>query len=658
VFRWPVVRTQGLKALEKQHKAIQDKQEELQKELMDLHGPVVIGQDIPDSPTSEPASYVEGALPSFDGDVVRIRNLILFMSVRCVSVRITAFLCCCIAHSQSAFSGLSSNADGSVLGFSLATDVKSKENERWRMAGGIRTQWLSAPTRYIQWTEDGSRALTRQSTSRLVNRPGCSGGSGCLTSVITTILTVEQFDSASGENRILWQFETNASVDGWLNRDGNDIVWQRGSQTVLTDLRSWPPKDTILSDPSWPIIGRVSDGRLIVRSEDGRMHSLRTLDGTDSETFEIVFRPSGYIFTQKLSADGKRIVYQSGVPGTPDYSLRSQDIQTGEDIELHAGLDGSAFEISYDGRVVLLLEGKESYGKRVYVSGLVAGVRQVLTDEPVESCTISANARYAFCVSKTGKILRVSLADDDMVDELVVRTPRINRVYDTPVAGSQVLVYGTGLADSRVDVPVGESWLDTLGGIQITSNSVTLPLGMVSPTLIRAQIPFQVTGRLENLTVTSDSPFQQDLGIETGLTAYPNLVDIGFLAETPSPYVPFSLAAVFNDDSPRRLIGIEPHRIGPITPNQRIHILATGLGPVVPAVGNGVPAPEEPVGIRDPIACWMEESKEDMPVEFAGLEPGMVGIYRITVRLPARLEPLMRCGRDPSRISGMFLILN
>ena len=33
------------------------------------------------------------------------------MSVRCVSVRITAFLCCCIAHSQSAFSGLSSNAD-------------------------------------------------------------------------------------------------------------------------------------------------------------------------------------------------------------------------------------------------------------------------------------------------------------------------------------------------------------------------------------------------------------------------------------------------------------------------------------------------------------------------------------------------------------------
>jgi uncharacterized protein (TIGR03437 family) len=72
-----------------------------------------------------------------------------------------------------------------------------------------------------------------------------------------------------------------------------------------------------------------------------------------------------------------------------------------------------------------------------------------------------------------------------------------------------------------------------------------------------------------------------------------------------------------------------------------LHILVTGLGPTNPPVETGAPGPVEPPALAvRPVLCKLETRGDpavvDVPVEFAGLEAGLVGIYRITVKLPEK----------------------
>jgi uncharacterized protein (TIGR03437 family) len=60
--------------------------------------------------------------------------------------------------------------------------------------------------------------------------------------------------------------------------------------------------------------------------------------------------------------------------------------------------------------------------------------------------------------------------------------------------GSLITVLGSNLADQRVDAPTtGTELPTTLGGVQVYANGQRLPLMMVSPSQITAQMPFEVS---------------------------------------------------------------------------------------------------------------------------------------------------------------------
>jgi len=71
----------------------------------------------------------------------------------------------------------------------------------------------------------------------------------------------------------------------------------------------------------------------------------------------------------------------------------------------------------------------------------------------------------------------------------------------------------------------------------------------------------------------------------------------------------------------------------PAKPGEGVVIYATGLGPVVPTVKEGEPAPAEPLSKTvNPVTVTIQG--KSVEVFFAGLAPGMAGIYQVNVRVP------------------------
>ena len=89
----------------------------------------------------------------------------------------------------------------------------------------------------------------------------------------------------------------------------------------------------------------------------------------------------------------------------------------------------------------------------------------------------------------------------------------------------------------------------------------------------------------------------------------------------------------------------------PAHPGEIVHAYATGLGPVTPEAVTGVPAPLDKLfRLTDPFDC--QTDSRPMEVLFAGLAPGMIGIYQVSIRLPDSLPVgtlYLSCGFSPQR---------
>lgn len=74
---------------------------------------------------------------------------------------------------------------------------------------------------------------------------------------------------------------------------------------------------------------------------------------------------------------------------------------------------------------------------------------------------------------------------------------------------------------------------------------------------------------------------------------------------------------------------------------ERIRLHAQGFGPVDPPVADGEPSPAEPASQTvTPVDCEMWNDNPEMvklKVPFAGLAPGLIGVYGIDVELPDAL---------------------
>jgi uncharacterized protein (TIGR03437 family) len=180
-----------------------------------------------------------------------------------------------------------------------------------------------------------------------------------------------------------------------------------------------------------------------------------------------------------------------------------------------------------------------------------------------------------------------------------------------PVApGSLISIFGSNLAPVTVSV-AGSPLPRNLAGVTLSIGGIACPLLFVSPNQVNAQVPFEA--------------------------AYGPATVVLQAAQTPPAAIALAVAPV----AP----GIFPDVQNLAMAGSLVSVYLTGQGPVVPDVATGSPAPSSPLAqaVYPVVATLGGQTAE---VNNSGLIPGSIGLYQVTVRVPA-----LRTGSYPLLIS-------
>jgi uncharacterized protein (TIGR03437 family) len=205
--------------------------------------------------------------------------------------------------------------------------------------------------------------------------------------------------------------------------------------------------------------------------------------------------------------------------------------------------------------------------------------------------------------------------------------PQITAVVNTAdrsqplTAGGLIGVLGSNL--SQITVSTSQSPLPTvLGNSCVTVNGSVIPLFLVSPSQINAQLPLTV-GAAGQLIDYTPGGVSNSFSLGSIQPTAPSVLQV------PSgPGSSTLVPAVF-----RAASSLPVNLVDPIHKGDHLIIYASGLGPTTPSVDAGSVSPSNPSAVvlltpvvtLDGVTC---------PVTFAGLTPGQIGVYQIDVNVP------------------------
>ncbi|HEY2016366.1 MAG TPA: hypothetical protein VGH38_22835, partial [Bryobacteraceae bacterium] len=197
--------------------------------------------------------------------------------------------------------------------------------------------------------------------------------------------------------------------------------------------------------------------------------------------------------------------------------------------------------------------------------------------------------------------------------------------FTKPVApGGLISIFGSALSPmtlSSTDTPLPTVLADSC----LTVNGVIVHVSFVSPTQINAQLPFQIDGSAEMVLRTPGGI--SDALRFTILPAAPSVFRSGTAG--PQTGIPTIVRATNNE-----LVTVS----NPVHPNDRITIYLTGMGQTTPGIPDGSAAPSDPLS-TPLLPATVTLGGTGLFVDFAGLAPGMVGVYQINATVPFKGIP-------------------
>ncbi len=233
--------------------------------------------------------------------------------------------------------------------------------------------------------------------------------------------------------------------------------------------------------------------------------------------------------------------------------------------------------------------------------------------------------------SNSGSILYLSISGFTELPagfDQPVPLPAISSVVNSAngggvAPGSLIAISGSGL--SATTSSAGQLPLPTtLGEICVTANSTSVPLIRVSPNEIDAQLPYEVSGAA-TLVISAPGGKSAPFSFTAPATATAVFLNgqAGDFSGLPQVY-----RAVNNE-----LVDFT----NPIHPDDVLMIFATGLGQTAPAAVSGAAPSSSPleVALAVPVVSL---GATPLTVEFAGLVPGLVGVYQINVGVPHNIS--------------------
>ena len=173
--------------------------------------------------------------------------------------------------------------------------------------------------------------------------------------------------------------------------------------------------------------------------------------------------------------------------------------------------------------------------------------------------------------------------------------------------GSIVSVYGTNLA-AGAEAASENPLPNVLGGSRILINGLTAPLLSASPGQINAQVPYETLGGVATVVAIQGSNVSAPVALQVQETA-------------PGIFVALNQDGTVNGTG------------HPAAPGSTLLLFVTGLGPTQPSVPTGIAAPAgPPASTIVPLSANF--GGESTGVLSAGLAPGMVGVFNVTLSVP------------------------
>lgn len=534
----------------------------------------------------------------------------------------SVFVFCC-APLLAQFQNLVTNDDGSVLYFSSALRQRGSEQPTHPKlfvlnAAGLRL-YLQRPferTTSPDATWPVSTYYSLESVAlnasgsqvAVIARRDCFGGSGCL--------PTPKIRSEIGE--LQYRGRMSLSRNGryaLLSEDGSIL-----SPVAVLDLQTGDRRNWL-----FPRAARSRYGRRQVSSSGVAVtvwsNELRV---STIETDRTITLPAA---AENLAIDdaGRVVVFES------ELGVGLVDLTTNESRYL-GGRSGEGVMqpcLSNDGRTVLYMDG----GQAFLITTDTSAARR-LTNEPagIREVVLSGDGQVAYATTGSGRLLRIRV-ESGVVEELIGQTPilQMNFASGSATPGSAFTVRGAGFASSPASatppLPV------ELNGVRLLLDGLPVPLQTVEPERIVFQIPWETaTGahRLEIVTEANGNFETEPVTLEIQRTVFGQFETLGREHGVSLSLMPFALAA--HGDFSSVVTPANPARPGEI-----VHLYMTGLGPVAPAVRTGDPAPVEPLAqLIAPVRCTVYDTEAD--VLFAGLAPGFVGYYQVSIRIPAEVQ--------------------
>jgi uncharacterized protein (TIGR03437 family) len=205
--------------------------------------------------------------------------------------------------------------------------------------------------------------------------------------------------------------------------------------------------------------------------------------------------------------------------------------------------------------------------------------------------------------------------------DAAVAMPRIDQVVNAAdgsrgvAPGGLIVIRGRDL--SPVNIATREIPLPTaLGESCLTVNGLPVPMIFVSSSLINAQLPYQAEG---NVTMILRTP--------GGVSDNYNLV-----------VLPAAPSVFRNTDTESALVIRAANNTittpsNPVRGGDDLTIYLTGMGRTTPSVADGMPGPGDPLA-NALITPQVFLAGVELPVAYAGLAPGQVGVNQINVQVP------------------------
>lgn len=213
--------------------------------------------------------------------------------------------------------------------------------------------------------------------------------------------------------------------------------------------------------------------------------------------------------------------------------------------------------------------------------------------------------------------------------------------------GEVITLFGTGLSTVTQAVQGGSIFPPSLAGVSVSIDGLACPIYYVSATQISAIVPFELASNpigLANIQVSNGQAMSNV--VQMYLTdAAPG----AFSLESTPPLVTGSgepsIDGIGYAAALHAATGAVVTRENPAQPGEYISVFLTGLGTVTPAISDGALGPSSPLSWSDVYNTgnltvlfndFTNGSTSNAGnIQFAGLAPGLAGLYQINVQVPS-----------------------